>query len=203
MHYRGLILVVLFCAASIAACVTITEVMTVWKDDAYTAQPKRILVLAMFKSKTLSMMVEDEFLINLKSRKIDAVASYDVFPGYEFPTREMVVEQVRAGGYDAVLLTRFIDIRMEQRTVPGTAMAPHYGMPMSGYYDYGYTALYSPTYVVDEQHARIAADLYDAATEKLVWSSLSATKLSGEEQTLIQNFVAAMMGSLREEKIVP
>jgi len=204
LHFRGLILAVLLCAAGIAACAT-TEVTSVWKDDAYKARPKRVLVIALFMSKTLSMMVEDEFLIRLKSRGIDAAASYDVIPGNEFPTRERVIAQVTAGGYDAVLLTRLVDIRTEKKVVPGSAaaMAPPYGMPMGGYYGDGYSPVYSPASVVDESYARLAADLYDTATEKPVWTAWSNTKLSEAEQKLIQTYVSIMMESLQKEKIVP
>jgi hypothetical protein len=206
MNYRGFVLVVLLCSASIAACATITtKVTAVWKNEAYKDQPKRLLVIVLFPSRTGSMMVEDAFLVHLKSRRVDAAASYDVFSGDELPTREKLVEQVKDGGYDAVLMTRVINARIEQRTEQRTPtyMAPHYGMPMSVYYDYAYSAVYTPLYKIGERDAKLESNLYDAATEKLIWTATSDTKLSGAEQELIQTFVGIMVESLRKEKLVP
>ena len=205
MNYRGMVLIGLLCSASIAACATTTEVTAVWKNEAYKAQPKRLLVIALFPSRTGSMMVEDAFLVHLKSRRVDADASYDVFSGDELPIREKLVEQIKDGGYDAVLMTRVINTRIERRTVQGTPtyMAPHYGMPMSGYYDYAYSAVYTPLYKIGERDAKLESNLYDAATEKLIWTATSDTKLSEAEQEMIQTFVGVMVESLRKKKLVP
>jgi hypothetical protein len=196
---------VMLCAASIAGCAT-TEVTGVWKDAAYQAQPKRVLVIAMFKDQTVRRMVEDEFRNHLKYRGTDAVSGYEVFTGNELPSKEAVIEQVKAGGYDAVLLTRLIDTRTESRTVGGSATyarAPHYGMSMYGYYGQGYTTVYTPGYQVEDRFAMIESNLYDAAAEKLVWTATSDTWMSEGNQKLVKTFVAIMMESLRKQKIVP
>jgi len=205
MNSRVLVLVVMVCAAGIAACAT-TEVNAVWKDEAYQAQPKRVLVIAMFKDISIRRQVESEFKEHLKYRGGDAATGYEVFPGNELPTKDAVVQQVKAGGYDALLLTRLIDTHTERRTVPGSATygsASHYGVPMGGYYGAGYTQAYTPSYQVDDRYATVESNLYDAATEKLVWTASSDTWLSGSNKGLIKTFVSIMVDSLRRNKIVP
>jgi hypothetical protein len=204
MNSRRLVLIVMLCAASLAACAT-TEVKAVWKDDAYRSQPKRVLVIAMFKNQTIRRMVEDEFRNNLKYKGTDAAVGYDVFPGNELPTKETVVEQIKARGFDALLFTRLIDTRTEQRTIQGSAAyapAP-YAVPMGGYYGHGYTTMYSPSYQVEDRYATVETNLYDAATEKLVWTATSDTWLSEGDQKLARTYVAVMMESLRKQKIFP
>jgi hypothetical protein len=196
---------VVLLTAGIAGCAT-TEVTGVWKDAAYQSQPKRVMVIAIFKDQTVRRMVEDEFRNHLKYRGTDAVSGYEVFTGNELPSKEAVIEQVKAGGYDAVLLTRLIDTRTESRTVGGSATyapAPHYGMSMYGYYGQGYTTVYTPGYQVEDRFAMIESNLYDSAAEKLVWTATSDTWMSEGNQKLVKTFVAIMMESLRKQKIVP
>jgi hypothetical protein len=203
MNYRGLILVVLLFVAGIFGCAT-TEVTAVWKDGAYQSQPKKVLVISLFKDQTVRRMAEDEFKSHLKFSGVDAATGYEVFSGSELPTKEKVVEQVKAGGYDAVLLTRLIDTRTERRAVSAgpTYAAPHYGMSYGGYYGQGYSTIYATTYQVDDKFAVVESNLYDAATEKLVWTATSDTWMADANQKLVKDFVAIMMGSLRKQKIV-
>ena len=203
MNYRGLILVVLLFVAGISGCAT-TEVTGVWRDGAYQAQPKRILVISVFKDKTIRRMAEDEFRNHLKSSGADAATGYEVFPGNELPTKEKVVEQVKAGGYDAVLLTRLIDTRTEQRNIPTgpTYAGSHYGSSYGGYYGHGYSTVYAPTYQVNDKFATVESNLFDAATEKLVWTATSDTWLADSNQKLVKDFVTIMMESLRKQKLV-
>jgi hypothetical protein len=204
MRSRRLVLITMLCAASIAACAT-TEVKAVWKDEAYRSQPKRVLVIAMFKNQTIRRMVEDEFRNSLKSRGTEAATGYEVFPGNEHPSRERVVEQVKAGGFDSLLMTRLIDTWTEHRTVRGSetyAPAPN-AVPMRGYYAHGYTSMYSPSYQVEDRFATVETNLYDAATEKLVWTATSDTWMSEKEQKLVKTYVAVMVESLRKQKIIP
>ena len=203
MNSRRLVLIVMLCAASIAACAT-TEVTAVWKDEAYKSQPKKVLVISLFKDQTVRRLVEDEFRNHLRYKGTDAAVGYEVFSGNTLPTKESVVEQVKAGGYDAVLLTRLTDTRTERRVVSSgpTYAAPHYGMSYGGYYGQGYSTVYAPTYQVDDKFAMVESNLYDAATEKLVWTATSDTWLADANQKLVKDFVTIMMESLRKQKLV-
>jgi hypothetical protein len=187
-----------------AACAT-TSVKAVWKDEAYQSQPKRVLVITMFKNETTRRMVEDEFRNHLKYRGIDAVPGYEVFPENELPTKETVVGQVKSGGFDSLLLIRLIDTRTEQRTVttgPTTYAPAHYGMPMTGYYNQGYQSFYSSTYQVEDRYATVQSNFYDAAKEKLVWTATSDIWLVDSDQKTVKTFVSVMMESLQKQKIV-
>jgi len=206
MRFRGMLTVVLvmFCSVYVVACAT-TDLKAVWKDESYKSQQKKVLVIAMFKNQTIRRLVEDEFRNHLKYRETDAAVGYDVFPGSELPTREAVAEQVKARGFDALLLTRLVDTRTETRTIPGsTAYAPApYGMPMRGYYGSGYSTVYSPAYQVEDRFATVESRLYDVATEKLIWTATSDTWLSEGEQKLAKTYVEVMMESLRKQKLFP
>jgi len=204
MCSRRMLLMVMVCAVGIAACAS-TSIKAVWKDETYKVQPKRVLVIAMFKNQTIRRMVEDEFRNHLKYRGTDAATGYEVFPGSVLPTKETVAEQCKAKGFDSLLLTRLIDSWTEHRTVPGSATyapAP-YAVPMGGYYGHGYTSMSSPSYQVEDRFATVETNLYDAATEKLVWTATSDTWMSEKDQKLAKTYVAVMMESMRKQKLFP
>ncbi len=202
MRYRMMFLMVMFCTASIAACSS-TMINSVWKDEAYRTQPKRVLVIAMFKNETIRRLVEDEFKNYLKYGGTDAATGYEVIPGNGLPTKETVVEQIKAKGFDALLLTRLIDTRTETRTISGGYAPPSYVATMNGYYGSAYSTVYSPSYQVEDRYATVESRLYDAATEKLVWTATSDTWLSGEDLKTAKTYVAVMMDSLRKQKLFP
>ena len=205
MLNRKMLLMIMFCAAGVAACAT-TDVKAVWRDEAYRSQPKKVLVIAMFKNQTIRRLVEDEFRNYLKYGGTEAATGYVVFPGNEFPTKETVVEQIKAGGFDALLFTRVTDTRTEKRTIssgPTTYGTMPYSTPMGGYYGHGYSTMYSPTYQVEDRFATVETNLYDAATEKLVWTATSDTWMSEGDQKLAKTYVAVMMESLRKQKLFP
>ena len=195
-HVRTMLVLM---ALGVAACAT-TTVKAVWKDEAYQAQPKRVLVIALFKNQTMRRMVEDEFKGHLKYRGTDAATGYEVFSGNELPAKETIVEQVKSGGFDTLLLTRMIDSRTEKRIVSGSMS---HTMPMRGYYGYGYSAVYSPDYQVEDRYATVESSLYDVATEKLIWTATSETWMSEGDQKLARTYAGVMMDSLRKHKIFP
>lgn len=202
-------IVVLAAVALLASCAT-TEVTAFWKDESYGKQPQKVLVQAMLKKPTNRRIVEDEFVRHFQYRGIAAVPAYTVFPGEELATKEAIAEQLRAGGFDTLLLLRLVGEKEERRVVPGTVthqpayppMAPRYG-GWGGYYGSGYTTVYSPSYSVMDQYAVAETSLYDVATEKLIWTATSETWVSEADQKLIKTYVNVMMDSLRKNKLVP
>ncbi len=222
----AVLIVIVAGAALIASCAT-TKVTSVWKDESYQGRPHKVLVQAVLKKPVNRRIVEDEFVRSLRSSGIETVAAYNVLPGEELATKEALEQQLKAGGFDSLLLMRLTGTREEQHIVPGTvtqqsvnpvdpqfgnvpgyygggytAVAPPVG-GWPGYYGYGYTAVYSPAYTVEDRYAVAETSLYDTHTQKLIWTATSETLLSGNSQEQIKAYVRVMMDSLRKNKVVP
>jgi hypothetical protein len=209
-------LVLMMAAALFAACAT-TEVTAVWKDGSYQGKPGKVFVYAMLKNQTNRRIAEDEFVNTFKSRSIVAVPSYTVFPGDELVKKEVLDEKLKAQGFDTLLLTQLTGSRKEQVQVPGTViyqpMPPIYqpqpyvqtwpGYYNRGYYNTGYTAVYSPSYTTEEEYVAAEANLYDVATEKLIWTVVTETKIGGNVEKMIKTYVAVIMGEMRKHKLLP
>lgn len=209
-------LVPMMTVALIAACAT-TDVTAVWKDGAYQGKPSKVFVYAILKKQTNRRIAEDEFVNHFKSRGIDAVPSYTVFPGDEPVKKEVLDEKLKAQGFDTLLLAQLTGSKKEQVQVPGTVIyqpmyqgmyqpAPYYrtwpGYYNSGYTS-GYTAVYSPSYSTEEEYVMAEANLYDVATEKLIWTAATETKIGGKGGKMIKTYVAVIMEEMRKQKLVP
>jgi hypothetical protein len=199
-------------AAQFTGCAT-TEVTSVWKDESYQGKPRKVLVNAIVKQQRNRRIIEDEFVAHFRSRGIDAVPSYVIFPGEEPVKKEVMDEKLKAQGFDTLLLTHLTGSKREQVQVPGTVTyqpmypgmyqpAPYYHT-WPGYYNTGYTATYSPSYMAEQEYVMAEANLYDVATEKLIWTAATETMLGQKDQKMIKNYVAVIMDAMRKQKVVP
>lgn len=206
------LLVLMLAVALFAACAT-TKVISVWKDASYQGKLHKVFVYAILKNQTNRRIAEDEFVNHFKARGIDAVPSYTVFPGDELVKKEVLDEKLKTQGFDTLLLTRLTGSKEEQVQVPGTITyqptypgmyqpAPYY-RTWPGYYTSGYTAVYTPSYMTEQKSVMAEANLYDVATEKLIWTVATETRIGGKSGKAIKAYVAVIMEELRKQKLVP
>jgi hypothetical protein len=187
----------------LAACAT-TEVTAVWTDESYQGRPRKVLAYAVLKRPINRRIVEDEFVSHFRSRGIDAVPGYAVFPGNDLVKEEVLEEKLKAQGFDSLLLMQPTGRRKEQVQVPGIVtyqpmypiryQPPPYYRTWPGYYSKGYTVVYTPSYTVENRYVMAETNLYDVATEKLIWTAASETKIEGKVQ---------IMEAMRKQKVVP
>jgi hypothetical protein len=204
--------VIIAAALMLLSCAT-TELTAVWRDQSYNGVPQKVLVYGVLKNPTNRRIIEDEFVGHLASRGVKAVAGYTVFPGEDLVKKEAMEEKLKAMGFDTLLLTQLTGTKTEQVQVPGTvtyqATSPGTYQPLPyyntwpNYYNSGYTAVYTPSYTAEEKYVMAEANLYDVATEKLIWTASTATRLGEPDQKMIKTYVAVIMEAMRKQKVVP
>jgi hypothetical protein len=171
-----------------------------WKDEAYKKKPQKVLTVAILKSNTNRLVLEDEFTLQLKQRGLDATAGHTVLSEKEPVDKEALATSLREKGFDGLLVIRLVDQRSQQTYVPGAAYPV--GATWPGYYGGGYNTMYSPGYVVEDRFAIAEANLYDVETEKLIWTAASETWIKASEQKLIKEYVGLMMNELEKAGMV-
>jgi hypothetical protein len=182
----------------VSACAT-TAKMNVWKDQTYEGPVKKVLVMGLSQKKGIRLFFENEFVRQLRERGSDAVAGNTILP-YEQPMdKDFIVTKAKESGADTVLVARSLGREMQRTYDSG----PAYGVP--GYYSrwgsyYGHA--YSPGYVVEDEYVYVETNLYDIATEKLIWSAQSATIIIADDYDLIRSFIKTMIDKLSSDKLV-
>jgi len=181
-------------------CAT-TELKTVWRDEAFQDRLTQVLVIGCAEQATIRRTFEDEFARQLSAQGVKAVASYTVLPSPEqFQDEAAVKAKVRKLGVDAVLVTRLIDKKtvelyyppeMEYRVPSG-----YYRGGWHGYYMDGYERVSRPGRMVEQQLLTAESNIYQADTEKLIWSALSETLVDGASDAVIRSFVKVIVQNL-------
>jgi Ni,Fe-hydrogenase III small subunit len=180
-----------------------TQLNSVWKDPAYQAHPKKIMVVGVAKNPMKRRIFEDEFVVQLKARGTDAIASYTVLADKKQEDQEAIAARVKELGADTVLITRLVSKKTVKVYVPGTPYLPpsYYGR-WYDYYGYGYQHMYSPGYVAEEQFAVMETNLYDADKDNLIWASNSETEISGSDQDRIREYIGIMVKNMAENRLL-
>jgi hypothetical protein len=85
---------------------TSTKFSTLWKDETYQGHPEKILVINAFLNPANRRIFEDEFVKELKDRRIDAVVSYTSMPDPVVSDKDAIAAQAKRVGVDTVLINR-------------------------------------------------------------------------------------------------
>lgn len=182
----------------VTACTT-TRLTSVWKDPAYQARPAKVMVIGVAKNAQTRRLFEDEFVQQLKARGTDAIASYTLFAENQQVDKAVIVAKVKELGTDSVLITRLVKKETVKVYVPGSAYNPP---PYYGTWPAYYGSSYSGGYTAEDEYAIIESNLYDAASEKLVWSAASETLLGDSNQSLIPTYIGVLVDAMTYNKLL-
>lgn len=202
------ILIALSCAS--------TRVTTDWKDQAYQKKPQKVLVLAMMGDDAYRRLLEDELVNQLKAEGIDAIPGYTVWPENKLPGKKDLAAEIKEVGADTLFLTRLVDRKKVEEYTPGPIYTPppaYYNWPSYyggfyqpyGSYHPGHASPYAYApggYSTEIIYDIAEANLYDAATEKLIWSAVTESETSGSDRREIKSYVQQIMKALRKQKLL-
>lgn len=94
------------------------NLVNVWKDPRYSSPMTNLLIVTMSPNAAMRRLWEDDFVFELEKHGVTATPSYRLFPD-AVPDTEQVIEAVRQGGYEGVLVTHRLPTETERRYVPG------------------------------------------------------------------------------------
>jgi hypothetical protein len=186
---------------------TSTKFTDVWRDKAFEGQFTRMLIIGAAEDQNVRAFYEDEFTRELARRGLDARSSYPEIPPEKVFDKEAILETSRALGADAVLVTAVVERRKVKKGyriqfVPFTKNEEETRRPGSGGLDEGYQAEGRTLRDPEKVMVRLAINLYDVETQKLVWSAASKLFLQGAGSGAVEPFVRALAGKLAEAGLV-
>jgi len=186
----------------ITACAT-TKLTSAWKDPLYKGKPHKIMVIGVARKPINKRIFEDEFVRQLKARGTDAVASYTVMPDDKQGDNDVIAAKMKEQGADAVLIARLASKKTVHTYIPGRfSYPPSYYSNWRDYYGYGSQAVYSPGYMAEDEYALMETNLYDAGTDKLIWSASSETEILGSDQNQIISYIGVMVKAMVDQKLL-
>lgn len=210
---KNLIIIILLITVA-AGCRPSTEITGSWKNEnasASFADIQTVIVTALSGRTGARQQVENDLAAALETKGYRTIKSIDVLPptftNGETPDREELLSKINGTGADAILTVALIDEETESRYVPGGAgYAPmprfgYYGT-FWGYYNTWYPALHSPGYYEEDKVYFLETNLYDAKTEKLLWSAQSETYNPESLTDFASNFAETVVDQMERDGLL-
>jgi hypothetical protein len=176
------IIALLFLTSFMVSCGPSQKVTSSWvnKEVPAGAKYKTIFILALVQNQSAKNIIETDLAKAAEAKGMKVYKSSEVFaPNFtkeNLPDKQTILEKVKSLGCEGVLSIGLVDKQSETRYVPGTTMyTPYmgYGMGFGGYYGYMGSTMYNPGYYTEEKTYFMEANLFDVASEKLIWSAQS------------------------------
>ena len=178
-------------------CAT-TEKTSEWRDQAFAdARFDDILVIGVSQRKAARRMFESNLVTELQKRNVRASPSFEIMAVDAKIDRQTVRAAIVGKEIDAILVTHLVGIEEKQHYVPPTTIrAPRY----YGYYSMAYDRVYEPGYYERYDVVKLETSLYEARTEKLVWSMGSDTIDLNADEALIKS--VDMVNALGKQDLI-
>lgn len=194
----------------VTSCATTatTKLKKVWRDSDYSGKIKKVLVIGVIKRPAIKRFFEIEMAQQLEVRGIEAIAGNLVLPHDKEADKDLIVSRLKELNADGVLIARLINRKTVEQYIPGGvsygrgyyAPPAHYrGWP--SYYSRSYGTVYGPGYMTRNEVVIVETNLFEADSERLVWSALSDTFVEGDSDKLIRSFVQVMINDLFKQNL--
>jgi hypothetical protein len=174
-----------------------TSFTSVWKDPQYQGgKVNKVMVIGVSKKPNIRQMFEEEFVKQLKTMGADGVASYTVLPSDKMLEKEAILKQLREANADACLITQLIarEDAIKQETPKDENLTSQY--PRS--YNYSYNR----GYILEDDAVSLKTDLYNTASEKLIWTALSETFVRGDDEEEITTLIGKITENLKKKGLL-
>src|SRR5215467_9293368 len=209
MHMKknvsALFLIVLF-----AACSSTKESTgDVWvnKDKMKGKSFSKVFIVAMSADPEVRSTVENDLAKIATSRGHAVVKSIDVIPtdikNPKLPTKEEVVAKVKETGCDGAFVAAVLKKEESVGYSPGTtaySIQP-YQTYYTGYYTYWYPSVSTPSYYDHEKTYFMQSNLYDVASEEIMWSVKSKVFSPGSIKKFSHAYTSTLIKQLEKEKL--
>ena len=185
---------------------TTTKITNIWKDDGYRGAPfSDLFVIGVAKKENTRRSFENKFVEKLKAAGVQAVASSSVMPSDQKIEKEAILAAIEKLDIDAVLVTRLISLKEEEIRSPSTSEQGRPDDYQGRYYRdystaYGYT--HQPAQYTTSVRVGLETKLYDAGTEKLIWSATSKTANPKSRIELFDSVIEALVRDLKRNNLL-
>lgn len=205
-----------------AACSPAKKSTGVWvnKEKLQGKTFNNFFIIVMTADIQAKVQLEKDLEAVVVSRGHKAVKSIDVMPQSldtpRMPTKAEIVSKVKASGCNAVFIASLLSkdeaVRFTAESTSYNVTAPYYAYSIyptyaytgnyAGYYDNAYQTVYRPSYFTQEKTYFIQSNLFDVATEEIMWSAQSEVFDPTSLPRFSKTYIATLMQQLEKEKLL-
>ena len=196
-----------------SACSPVKQSTGVWvnKEKIQGKTFNNIFIIVMTADIQARVQVEKDLEAAALSYGYKAVKSIDVMaPSLDdpkMPTKEEVVSKVKASGCNAVFIASLLSKEEAVRYTPGGTsytVLPYYSYIGNyyGYYGNAYQTVTHASYYTQEKEYFMQSNLYDVATEEIMWSAQSEVFNPANLPRFSQIYISTLLKQLEKEKLL-
>jgi len=185
----------------------------VWvnKEKIQGKQFHKIFIVVVTADILARTQLENDLAAVATARGYEAVKSMDLLPisldNPKKPTKEEVVAKVKESGCDAVFVASLLNKDESIRYVPGKSsysMLPYYSYTGTyyGYYNNTYETVVQPSYYAHDKNYFMQSNLYDVASEELMWSVQSELFNPSDIQKFSKGYTTSLIKELEKIKLM-
>jgi hypothetical protein len=198
----GMLLLLFACSPSMKTTSSwINQDKSIFQNKPY----KTIFISVITSKQEVRAKLENEMAIAAEQHGYVAVKSIDKFPIIgtdKKPTKEEILELIKNTGTDLIFTTALVDEHSETRYVRGTVTySPRFYGGYRGYYGGAWT-YYEPGYYTTDKTYFLESNLFDAATEAVIWSAQSEVYNPTSIEKTSKKYVELMLNRLESDGIL-
>lgn len=191
----------------LAACNS-TRMVGTWKNDDYF-QPSidTVAVIGIVKRLDIRRALEQETAEELRDRGYHVVEGLEVLSLDYQPTednRSNLRDKMGRHGVDAVVTLSLLDVKEEERYVPGTVgyQPQTYYNPFFNYFTTVHNRVYQPGYYRNSVEVFMESNLFDLHANEVMWSGQSRTYQRRSVKNFADDFANVVVESMDQSEII-
>lgn len=178
-----------------------TTIPAAWRNPEFSGVPfGKLFIIGVARNDEYRRLYENSLVRALEGEGAVAQASSAVFPQDEELDDVQLLEAVKSGGFDAVVITRLKSVDEEPVYVPGNPPTSS-DLYMAGY-DEAYALNSDPGYYKMALKYRLETALYSARDAMVVWVVESETTDPQSVDEIIQSVSALIAKQLKAEALI-
>jgi len=193
----------------LAACSSSTKLTATWKaEPAQSYQFKSIAIIGAANRPEVRKSIEDALESLLDAKGFNTTGALMFLPpnaSKENISRDIVIQFIQAGQFDAVITIGLVRKEESTRYVPGQYYyTPYYNAPFYDYYGMSANYAYSPGYYEESVSFLLQTNLYNFPEGKILWSAQTTTSTLKELSQTAEALAITLAEELVNSKtIVP
>jgi hypothetical protein len=188
-----------FTAGALVLSCKSTKIAEVWVPKEEPPQVyRRLMIVALAPNPGGRAQYENDFADRLADVHVLAIASVNLIPDVKDINRKTVESWLVEYRLDGVIVTRVTDVKRESEYIPPT-------YTLGGWYGTwrAWGAPTSPGYVVENTTIALETNLFDAETEKLVYSAVTKTFNPSSRQKTVHDVIDALFADMVKRGLLP
>ena len=168
-----------------------------------------VFIVVMTADVEARAMLENDLAIAATTRGYKAVKSIDVMPASlsdpKAPSREEITGKIKETGCDAVLVAALLKQEEAVNHNPGTTkgtLTPYYQQTYYGYYSNSHASVHTAGYYSQEKTYYMQTNLYDAASEELMWTVQSTIFNPASLPKFSKSYTSTLVSQLAKQKVL-